>query len=144
MRDYYSILGFAVVNVLAAWVNFGDFLSGTKPVPVASILMSALVLLYWLIYLIINRKSRGYLRWSLFITAALLVTLGLMLAGEAMLLPGMLETLMIVFVILFMTPVSGIGALPQPWALPVCIGVLLVWAGVQLYLLYRIRREERA
>lgn len=143
MRDYYSILGFAVVNVLAAWVNFGDFVTGTKPVPAVCILMSALVLLYWLGYLIINRNSRGYLRWSLFITVALLVTLGLMLAGNAVALPNMLESLLIVLAILLLPPVSGINALPWPWMLPVCIGVLLVWGGVQVYFLCRIGRKEK-
>ncbi|MBE6995513.1 MAG: hypothetical protein E7429_02100 [Ruminococcaceae bacterium] len=144
MRDAFSIYGMLLISFLAGRVNFNHFYDGRGKPSVLNVLMTALVLLFWIAYLIINRKSKGYLIFSLSITVALLATLGLALVVSAVKVPHILEVLAMLSVVVFVSPLHGITGFSAPWLLPACGAILLVWLGLHGYFLYQIRRKRGA
>jgi len=140
-RHAFSLCGMPLVTVLAGWVNFEHFYDGRGNPSALNVVMTALVVLFWGVYLIVNRKSKGYLICSLCITVGLLVTLGLFLTADTIGLSSALETLALLLVIAFIPPLHGITGFSAPWLLYVCGAVLLVWLDLHGYFLYQIHRK---
>lgn len=141
-RHAFSICGMLLVTVLAGWINFEHFYDGPGNPSVLNVLMTALVVLFWMAYLIINRKSRGYLICSLCLTVGLLITLGMALAADTIGLPSALQTLALLLIIVFVPPLHGITGFYALWLLYVCEAALLLWLTIHGYFLYQLRGKK--
>lgn len=134
--------GMLLVSFLAGWVNFSHFYDGRGNPSQLNILMTALVIVFWIVYLVINHRSRGYLICSLCLTVGLLIVFALALALNTIGLPAVLETILLLLVVLFVSPRHGITGFSGTWLLPVCGALLLLWLGLQVHFLWRTRHVE--
>ena len=142
MRDYFSIGGMILASVLAGWINFSHFYDGRGDPTWLNVAVTALVVAFWVAYLMVNRNSPGYLKWSLGLSVGLFLALGLVLVQNTTELPLLLYTLLLLLFFLLVPPFHGLLGFSWPWLLPVCVVLLLLWMGVHLYFLYRLGGQK--